>query len=163
MKSLHTHALTSPKATHYDATARSIRERISHALLFEFAALLISAPLFALLTGRPITDVGLMTLIIGTIAIIWNFIYNAIFDRMTRSFIKERSLRVRIIHAVLFELGLIVMTIPLIAEILAMTWKDAFVLDIGIILFFLPYTVIFNWIYDFFRKVLWIRRQNLAR
>lgn len=163
MKSIHTHTPITLNARPYDATARSVKERIFHALLFEFAALLISAPLFALLTGRPITDVGLMTLIIGTIAITWNFIYNTLFDRMTRSFIKERTLRIRLIHAVLFELGLIVMTIPLIAEILTMSWKEAFILDIGIILFFLPYTVVFNWGYDFLRKALWMRRQNLAR
>ena len=148
---------------HYDGMARAFRERVFHALLFEVAALLISAPLFSFLTGKPITAVGLMTLIIGTTAVIWNFIYNAIFDRVTRSFIQERTLIIRVIHAILFELGLIVFTIPVIAYLLSMTLVDAFILDIGIILFFLPYTVVFNWVYDFGRERIWMRKHNIQK
>lgn len=142
----------------YDSTDRSSKERAFHAITFELVALLICAPLFAFLLNRSVSEMGLMTLIIATIAVIWNFIYNALFDRVTRSFIKERGLIVRIIHALIFEVGLIFITVPIIAWLLKMTLLEALMMDIGILLFFLPYTVIFNWVYDVVRKVLWLRK-----
>ena len=151
-------SLKAPVVSSYDATNRSIKERAFHAILFETIALIICAPLFALLLNRPISEMGLMTLIIATIAVIWNFIYNAIFDRVTRRFIQERGFIVRIIHAGLFESGLIIITVPLIAWVLKITLLEALMMDIGILLFFLPYTVIFNWAYDAVRKALWERK-----
>lgn len=40
-------------------------------------------------------------------------------------------------------------------------WK-AFVLDIGIALFFLPYTYVFNWTYDHVRAIVVARRMRPA-
>lgn len=151
-------SIKAPVVSSYDATNRSIKERAFHAILFETVALLICAPLFAFLLNRSVSEMGLMTLIIATIAVIWNFIYNAVFDRVTRGFIKERGFIVRMIHAGLFESGLIIITVPLIAWVLKMTLLEALMMDIGILLFFLPYTIIFNWVYDAIRKALWIRK-----
>ncbi|HIW06710.1 MAG TPA: multidrug/biocide efflux PACE transporter [Candidatus Ignatzschineria merdigallinarum] len=147
----------------YDSTNRSSKERVFHAILFETIALLICAPLFAFLLNRSISEMGLMTFIIATIAVMWNFIYNILFDRITRSFLKERGFVVRVIHALIFELGLIVITVPIIASLLNITMWTAFLMDIGILLFFLPYTVIFNWSYDAIRKVLWFRKMVKER
>ncbi len=142
----------------YDSTNRSSKERVLHAILFEAIALLICAPLFAFLLNRSLSEMGMMTLMIATTAVIWNFVYNILFDRITRSFIKDRGFVIRVIHALIFELGLIIMTVPMIAGLLNMTMWAAFLMDIGILLFFLPYTVIFNWLYDVIRKVLWFRK-----
>ena len=57
----------------------------------------------------------------------------------------------RITHAVLFELGLIVVLVPLAAWWLSIGLVEAFLLDIGLLLFFLPYTLAFNWTYDTLR------------
>lgn len=142
----------------YDSTDRSLKERAFHAITFEIVALLICAPLFAFLLNRSVLEMGLMTLIIATIAVIWNFIYNVLFDHITRSFIKKRGVAVRIIHALIFEIGLIFITVPIIAGSLNMTLFKALMMDIGILLFFLPYTVVFNWIYDVVRRILWFRK-----
>lgn len=162
MKQFHA-TLTYHKNNIYDPTARSFKERIFHASLFEFIALLIVSPLFALIMDRSISSIGFAAFIIATIAIMWNFIYNAIFDRITRNFIKDRTLVIRIVHALLFEFGLIIFTIPLIAWILSITLLDAFILDIGIILFFLPYTVAFNWVYDTYRKSMWATHKQKSQ
>ncbi len=142
----------------YDATARSAKERAFHALLFEVIAILISTPLFSYLMGYNIVKMGVLTTMVATIAVIWNFIYNLIFDRLTRSWLKERTLKVRVIHAILFEVGLILFTVPVASLWLKISLWDAFLLEAGILLFFLPYTVIFNWIYDITRELLWQRR-----
>ena len=149
-----THTPLTYQDTHYDSTARPFKERIFHAVLFELIALLIITPLFSYIMGRSITSIGYITLIIATAAVLWNFIYNAAFDYLTRPYIKERTLFVRLLHALLFESGLIIFTVPIIAWILSTSWLEAFILDIGIILFFLPYTVVFNWVYDISREAM---------
>lgn len=54
----------------------------------------------------------------------------------------QRTLGARAVHAVLFEIGLVMAMVPLAA------WW----LDIAIVLFFLPYTFAFNWTYDHLRS-----------
>ncbi len=144
----------------YDPTDRSLKERVFHALLFEIIGVLTSAPLFAFLLNRPLLEMGVMTLIIATTAVIWNFFYNLMFDRFTRSWIQARGFWVRAVHALLFELGLIFITVPLIAFLLSITMHEVFFMEIGILLYFLPYTIVFNWGYDAVRKRLWLSRQS---
>lgn len=141
----------------YDPTSRKPQERVLHALLFEVVAIILSTPLFAFIMGRDLIEMGALTTMVAIIAVIWNYIYNLLFDRLTRSFITKRTFRVRVIHAVIFELGLILVTVPLTAVWLKITLLQALYLDIGILLFFLPYTVIFNWCYDSVRYQLWLR------
>jgi uncharacterized membrane protein len=52
--------------------------------------------------------------------------------------------------------------VPLAAWWLGISLWQAFVLDIGIVLFFLPYTFCFNWTYDHLRARVLARRANEA-
>ena len=52
------------------------------------------------------------------------------------------------IHAFGFELGLILIVIPLAAWWLSISLWQAFVLDIGLVLFYLPYAFFYNLAYD---------------
>jgi uncharacterized membrane protein len=61
---------------------------------------------------------------------------------------------VRVAHAVGFEAGLILIVIPLIAAWLAVSLWRALVLDIGLVLFYLPYGFLFNLGYDRIRESL---------
>lgn len=74
----------------------------------------------------------------------------------------QRTLQVRVLHAMLFELGLIVVLVPLAAWWLSIGLVEAFLLDMGLILFFLPYTMAFNWSYDVLRARLVESRQTKA-
>ena len=130
---------------------KSLGERIGHAVLFEVIALGVCAPLFSWLMGTSLFEMGALTLAISLIAMVWNVVYNGLFDRLQRRLGFTRSLGVRMLHAGVFEAGLIVATVPLAAAWLGISLWSAFVLDIGFLLFFLPYTVAFNWIYDHLR------------
>ena len=55
----------------------------------------------------------------------------------------------RILHAIGFEGGLLIATVPMIAYMMQMTVIDAFILDIGLTLCILVYTFIFQWCYDY--------------
>ncbi|MCY1347443.1 Chlorhexidine efflux transporter [compost metagenome] len=130
---------------------KSLKERLFHAVLFELIAVIICAPLLAWAMGKPLGHMGALTLMFSAIATLWNMIFNAMFDRAQQRIGFSRTLPVRILHASLFELGLIFMLVPLAAWWLSIGLIEAFLLDIGLVLFFLPYAVAFNWSYDVLR------------
>ena len=137
---------------------KSITERFCHALLFEVLAIAICAPLGAWLLGYPLAHMGLLTLMISLVAMVWNMLFNALFDQAQRRMGFERHFTARAVHAVLFEIGLLLAVVPLAAWWLGISLWRALVLDIGIALFFLPYTFVFNWVYDSLRERLATRR-----
>jgi uncharacterized membrane protein len=130
---------------------KTLAERIGHALAFEVIALLICAPLFGWLMGTSVAAMGALTLAISLIAMLWNVVYNTLFDRLQRRLGFKRTFGVRTLHALVFELGLIIVTVPLAAVWLGISLWQAFVLDIGLLMFFLPYTIAFNAAYDWLR------------
>jgi uncharacterized membrane protein len=131
---------------------RSLGERIGHALAFELIALVICAPAMAWLLDQPLLHLG---------AMLWNMLFNDLFDRAQRRLGFQRNLRVRLCHAALFEAGLIVVLVPLAAWWLSVGLLEALLLDIGLILFFRPYTLGFNCGYDVLRER-WLRRERSA-
>ena len=68
---------------------------------------------------------------------------------------------VRAVHAIAFEAGLVAIVVPLVAWWLDMSLLDALILDIGLLLFFLPYTFLFNLGYDKLREAMLKRRALL--
>ncbi|WP_322998880.1 multidrug/biocide efflux PACE transporter [Castellaniella sp.] len=131
---------------------RSLSERIFHALAFEILAIGISAPLAAWITGHSALDMGIMTAVIATIAVTWNMIYNWLFDRLQARLGFDRTYWVRVGHAFGFEGGLIIIAIPFVAWWLGISMWQALILDIGFVLFYLPYGFLFNLGYDKIRQ-----------
>jgi uncharacterized membrane protein len=86
------------------------------------------------------------------LALGWNVVFNRFFDRMLERMNVAHNAWVRVVHALLFEGGLIVMGVPLIAWWLSVSLWQAFLLDIGVLLFFLPYTYVYHWGYDVLRE-----------
>jgi len=138
---------------------RTLRERIVHALAFEVIAVLICAPTLAWLMGKPLLHLGVLTLMFSTVAMLWNMLFNYLFDRAQRRMGFVRGLGARVSHALLFELGLVVVLVPLAAWWLSIGLLQALLLDIGLLLFFLPYTLGFNWGYDVLRERVLARRE----
>lgn len=134
-------------------TARkSITERIVQAVGFELLAILICTPLLAWIMQKPMLEMGAVTVLIALLALVWNVVFNRVFDRLLERLNVAHSAWVRVGHALLFEGGLIVMGVPLIAWWLSVSLWQAFLLDIGVLLFFLPYTYVYHWSYDVLRE-----------
>ena len=134
------------------AYQRSLSERLFHALLFEILAIVISAPLAAWLTGQPVFDMGVLSAAIATLAVLWNMLYNWLFDRLQQSMGFNRGVWIRTLHAFGFEFGLILAAIPLAAWWLRISLWQALLLDIGFVPFYLPYGFLFNLGYDKIRQ-----------
>lgn len=133
-------------------TNKSITERIFQAVGFELLAILICTPLLAWLMKKPMLEMGAVTVLIALLALGWNVVFNRYFDRMLERMNVAHNAWVRVVHALLFEGGLIVMGVPLIAWWLSVSLWQAFLLDIGVLLFFLPYTYVYHWGYDVLRE-----------
>jgi uncharacterized membrane protein len=131
---------------------KSITERIFQAVGFELLAILICTPLLAWIMQKPMLEMGAVTVLIALLALGWNVVFNRFFDRMLARMNVAHNAWVRVVHALLFEGGLIVMGVPLIAWWLSVSLWQAFLLDIGVLLFFLPYTYAYHWGYDVLRE-----------
>jgi len=129
---------------------RSPLDRIRHALSFEIIALLLIVPLGAAVFHFPLHAIGAVSIVSATLATLWNLIYNwgfdAILQRWRGSTLKTPMLRV--LHAVLFEGGLLVVLMPFIAWYLQVSLWQAFVMDVAFALFYMVYAFGFNWGYD---------------
>jgi uncharacterized membrane protein len=131
---------------------RTLTERFLHATAFEVLATLICAPMISLALGESVWKSGALTLAISLIAMGWNMLFNTLFDRLQRRHGFRKTLRVRAVHAFLFESGLTLVVVPLTAWWLGVTLWQALALDFALLLFFLPYTFAFNWAYDMLRE-----------
>ena len=130
---------------------KTLTERVIHAVSFEGLATLILAPTAAWLMQRSVLEMGGLSVLLATLAMVWNLIYNAAFDRLWPVSRVVRTLKVRALHAIGFESGFILIGVTAVALILGVSLIQAFMLEIGFMLFFLPYTMFFNWAWDTLR------------
>ncbi|WP_145535245.1 multidrug/biocide efflux PACE transporter [Yersinia thracica] len=141
---------------------KSLFERIIHAVGFEVIAISICAPVGAWLLDRSILQMGTLTVLLSSVAMLWNIIYNSLFDHFWPVSRVAKTLRVRAFHALGFESGFILIGLPIAAGVLGVSLLQAFILEIGFFLFFLPYTMFYNWVYDSLRARIIRSRQPVA-
>ncbi|PWE27312.1 PACE efflux transporter [Pararhodobacter marinus] len=129
---------------------RSPLDRLRHALSFEIIALVVMIPLGALAFGMPMHDIGVVGIVAATLATLWNMLYNLLFDHALQR-LRGTTLKtgpVRVLHAVLFEIGLLIALMPFIAWYLGISLWHALVMDVSFALFYMLYALVFNWAYD---------------
>ena len=129
---------------------RSTRDRIRHAICFELIGLALVTPLGAIAFGMPVEDIGIVGIGSATLATGWNYLYNLGFDHLMRRLTggTQKNAAVRVAHAILFELGLLIVLLPLIAWYLDIGLIQALTMDISFAVFYVIYAFVFNWAYD---------------
>ncbi len=129
---------------------RSLGDRIRHTILFEIIALAIVASFGSWIIGRSVVDVGILGIMFSVMVMGWNFLFNWMFDLWDAKYrhSADRGFGLRVVHAVLFELGILIAGVFLVAWWLDMTLLQALILDIGFAIFFVAYAFAFNWLYD---------------
>ncbi|WP_017223736.1 PACE efflux transporter [Moritella dasanensis] len=136
----------------------STLERIFHALLFEVLAVSLSILGLIIFTNHdPQTLSGTM-IVIASMAMVWNFLFNWLFDLFFPGDKDKRTLKLRLFHVIIFEAGLLILTVPVMAYILTISIVDAFMMDIVVTVFITLYAFIFNWVYDNVRAVIISRK-----
>lgn len=129
---------------------RTRGDRIRHALGFEILGLIIFAPLASLVFNYELHTMGVIALAASVIATVWNYFYNVLFDKAMLKLRNDvhKTVPIRVLHAVLFEGGLLLLFMPMIAWYLGITLWEAFIMDIAMAIFYLVYAFFYNIAYD---------------
>ncbi|PKH04792.1 PACE efflux transporter [Moritella sp. Urea-trap-13] len=138
----------------------STLERIFHALLFEVLAVSLSILGLIIFTHHDPQILSGTMIVIASMAMTWNFFFNWLFDLFFTGDKNKRTMKLRLFHVIIFELGLLILTVPVMAYILTISIVDAFMMDIVVTVFITIYAFIFNWVYDNVRAVI-IRRKSI--
>jgi len=123
--------------------------RVVQALLYEGIAIVLVAPVLAVFFREPPGSTLLLTVLMSTVALVWNYAFNALFERWeSRQAVRGRSLGRRLAHGIGFEGGLALILVPLVAWWLHISLWAALLVDLSILVFFFFYTVVFTWAFD---------------
>ena len=131
---------------------RSPMDRVRQVLLFEVGGLVLITPPFVWLTGVSLIEsLGLLA-VIAAIAAVWNALYNTSFDwvegRVTGRPSDQRPVPLRVLHAIGFESGLLMVSLPVVMAWTGMGWVEALLADIGLAAAYVLYAYAFNLGYD---------------
>ncbi|WP_428772491.1 PACE efflux transporter [Vibrio sp.] len=128
---------------------RTTSDRIRHAIGFEVIGLILLV--FGLnQLGFDMGHVGAVGVFFSVVATVWNFYYTKWFDSVMPKLFKttvKTSLH-RVLQSIGFEAGLLILTIPVLAWVLNVGLWQAFLLDLGMVIFYLVYSYFYNWAYD---------------
>ena len=139
---------------HEKMTARHLRntkDRLRHALFYELVGLILAVPLAAWGFGTDLVETGVLGIFFSILAMIWNMIYNHYFDIVLLKNGRNPARRgfwLRTVHALLFEAGFIIVSVPAIAWWLSLPLVKALAMDLGFTLFYIGFTYVYNWVYD---------------
>lgn len=123
--------------------------KLVQAILYEVIAVALVTPIVVLMFDESIGVSGLLAILMSLIAMSWNYVFNSMFEYWeAKQTQKGRSMHRRLMHAVGFEGGLVIFTVPLIAYWLELSLWAALIADIGLLVFFFFYAVAFCWCFD---------------
>lgn len=128
---------------------QGIKRRIVYVTSFEAIAVAICTVAFSTISDKSLGHAGVLSVATSLVAILWNLTFTALFERWEKTqTVHGRSVKRRIVQAVLFEAGLVLMLVPLMAWWLDMSIPRAFGANVGLVLFFLVYAFCFGWCFD---------------
>ncbi|MCB1908489.1 MAG: PACE efflux transporter [Rhodocyclaceae bacterium] len=131
---------------------RSAVDRTRQILLFELGGLLLITPPFIWLSGVGAGEALGLLASAALIAAAWNAVYNTGFDvvegRISGRAADRRALPVRLVQALGFELGLLLLSLPVVMAWTGMDWISALIADLGLALAYVAYAFVFNLAYD---------------
>ena len=123
--------------------------RILQAVLYETLAIGLAGPVLALIFEQSMVSALGLAAVMSTIALLWNVVFNAFFERWeARQADRRRSAWRRLMHGLGFEGGLVILLVPLVAYWLDISWLHALWADLGLFVFFFFYTIAFTWVFD---------------
>ena len=126
-----------------------VRRRVVYVSIYELIAIAVATLGLAQFSSHGVAHAGVMAVGSSGIAVAWKLVFNALFERWeARQVVRGRSLRRRLAHAVGFEGGLVFTLVPLFAWWFDISLWQALVMDLGLVVFFLCYTFVFNWGFD---------------
>ena len=123
--------------------------RVLQAVLYEAFAISFVGPVLSLAFDEPPSSTIALAVVLSSIALAWNYIFNLLFERWeSRQVKKGRSMVRRLAHAIGFEGGLTLLLIPVMSLWLKISVFEAFIANLGLLAFFFVYAIAFTWAFD---------------
>ncbi|WP_138466601.1 PACE efflux transporter [Poseidonocella sp. HB161398] len=122
--------------------------RLVYVLAFETLAILLSTLLLSALSGGPAGESLPLAGAACGIAVLWNYLFNTLFEAAERTFRLRRGLGLRMLHAAGFETGLVLAMVPLYMAWYGVGLVTAAMMEAALLGFFLVYTFAFTWAFD---------------
>ena len=130
---------------------RTGADRLRYTVVFEMTLLVLLVPAGAAFFDKGWADIGALGLILSTKAMLVNLIYNWVFDHVdarANRISSDRSTIGRIVHAVGFELSLVITSLPIYVWWLTLSVLEALMTDLVVTSFVVVYTYLFTLGYD---------------
>ncbi|MDM1486303.1 MULTISPECIES: chlorhexidine efflux PACE transporter AceI [Acinetobacter] len=124
------------------------KRRLLHALSYEVVLLIIIALALSFVFEMPMQVTGGLGIAMAVTSVLWNMLFNHYFEKFEAKHKLSRTLKIRVLHAIGFEGGLMLATIPMVAYALQMSIGQAILVDLVMTLSILVYTFIFQYCYD---------------
>lgn len=130
---------------------RSGADRLRYTVTFEITLMVLLVPAGAAFFDKGWADIGVLGLILSLKAMLINLAYNWVFDHIdarANRISSDRSTVGRILHAVGFELSLLVTSLPIYMWWLNLSVLEAVLTDLVVTSFVVAYTYMFTLGYD---------------
>ena len=123
--------------------------KVVQAILYEAIAVACVAPALELAFAAGMAQSTVLSVLMSGIAMSWNMAYNWAFERWeARQRKRERTVLRRVLHALGFEGGLVLITLPIVMAWTGMGWLEALLTDLGLAVAYTLYALVFNLCYD---------------
>ena len=123
--------------------------RVLQAILYEVIAIAFVGPVLSFSFDEPQSSTFGLAVVLSTIALAWNYTFNWMFERWeSRQKVRGRSFARRLAHGAGFEGGLVVILVPVMSSWLDISPAAAFVANLGLLVFFFFYAIVFTWAFD---------------
>ena len=152
--------ITIPVAAHPDAVesvasspryfqAHPVLRRVVYVIGYEGLSVFFTVFVMSGMLGHGGGQSTLTAVLLSTTATIWNYVWNSLFEMFEhRTGADGRGALARAVHAVGYEGGVLVFTIPLVAILLGVPLLEAVMIETGLLVFFLVFTVVYSWAFD---------------
>lgn len=125
------------------------KRKVIQAIAYEAIALAVVVPVMAWSAASDMSHSAVLGVALSVTALVWNVLFNTLFERWeSRQTHPARTMSRRLLHAVGFEGGFAIITLPMIAWWLDVGLWQAILLDAGLVTFFMVYTFVFQWCFD---------------
>ncbi|KIC12070.1 hypothetical protein RA19_05125 [Leisingera sp. ANG-M1] len=130
---------------------RTAKDRLRYTISFELLLMAILVPVGAAFFDKPLSDIGLLGVVLSVKAMLLNLVYNWVFDKADAKagrVSSERSTLGRLLHATGFEATLLMTSLPLYIWWLGLGLWQALATDLTVTSFVVVYTYGFTLAYD---------------
>jgi uncharacterized membrane protein len=123
--------------------------KIFQAGFYELTTIVVETVIFSALFNKPVESSGLLSIVISILGMGWNMLFNTLFEHWeAKQKTRQRTLKRRIMHTLGFEGGLTAVLVPTLAVWLKISLWEAFMTDVALLIFFVFYSFIFQWLFE---------------